>query len=276
MTQNSSSSTLNYVIDKINRRLIINTYKIPGLRTQIDTWLAVANENSLEKIWIWSDLADIGLFITYGFVVEGIIADSAIGTVASSMAYFTDTDRQKSMKLTMENEIIHNICHKPVNSLKPLPASITLRLLAPSDCQAISELLTAVFATYPTPVADSSYIKSLFTKGCIFAGAIYKDKNLIALSAAYPDLELNRCEITDCATLAQYRGFSLTSRLIPILEFELGQSLTFYTLARATSWGMNRIFHRLGYQLQGRLINNCNISGGFEDMNLWVKVKPSF
>lgn len=44
-----------------------------------------------------------------------------------------------------------------------------------------------------------------------------------------------------------------------------------YTLARAPSYGMNAAFHSLGYEFNGRMINNCDIYGDFEDMNLWVK-----
>ncbi len=34
---------------------------------------------------------------------------------------------------------------------------------------------------------------------------------------------------------------------------------------------MNNVFHRLGYEFNGRLVNNCDIFGAYEDMNIWVK-----
>ncbi|OPZ80752.1 MAG: N-acetyltransferase YodP [bacterium ADurb.Bin429] len=43
-----------------------------------------------------------------------------------------------------------------------------------------------------------------------------------------------------------------------------------FTLARATSVGINTAFSRLGYTYNGRLVNNCHIAGDWEDMNLWV------
>jgi len=34
---------------------------------------------------------------------------------------------------------------------------------------------------------------------------------------------------------------------------------------------MNRVFYNLGYEFMGRLVNNCDIQGAFEDMNIWVR-----
>ena len=46
---------------------------------------------------------------------------------------------------------------------------------------------------------------------------------------------------------------------------------TAYTIARAVSPGMNITFARLGYQFSGTLINNTQISGAIESMNIWHK-----
>jgi hypothetical protein len=35
---------------------------------------------------------------------------------------------------------------------------------------------------------------------------------------------------------------------------------------------MNKVFAGAGYGFSGVLINNCNISGDFEDMNVWFKI----
>ena len=44
-----------------------------------------------------------------------------------------------------------------------------------------------------------------------------------------------------------------------------------YTIARAVSYGMNITFCKRGYTFAGTLINNTNISGGIENMNVWYK-----
>ncbi|MDH4057298.1 MAG: hypothetical protein OEU76_00970, partial [Cyclobacteriaceae bacterium] len=61
------------------------------------------------------------------------------------------------------------------------------------------------------------------------------------------------------------------------LLFKLENELTkqgincLYSLARAESYGMNKAFFQLGYTYGGRLINNCYIFSGLEDMNVWYK-----
>ncbi len=46
---------------------------------------------------------------------------------------------------------------------------------------------------------------------------------------------------------------------------------TLYTIARAISPSMNITFAKCGYAFGGTLINNTQISGSIESMNLWHK-----
>jgi hypothetical protein len=34
---------------------------------------------------------------------------------------------------------------------------------------------------------------------------------------------------------------------------------------------MTRVFYNRGYVYTGTLVNNCHISGGFEDMHVWCR-----
>ncbi len=57
------------------------------------------------------------------------------------------------------------------------------------------------------------------------------------------------------------------------LEIELNKRnfRVLYSLSRAINPGINKVLSRLKYNYTGRLINNCDICGGYEDMNIWVK-----
>jgi hypothetical protein len=46
---------------------------------------------------------------------------------------------------------------------------------------------------------------------------------------------------------------------------------TLYTIARSHSAGMNITFAKKGYLFGGTLINNTDISGKIESMNVWYK-----
>jgi hypothetical protein len=63
------------------------------------------------------------------------------------------------------------------------------------------------------------------------------------------------------------------SHLVQELEKEaisLGL-ITLYTIARSLSIGINGVFARFGFKYYGRFVNNCDICGQFQDMNLWSK-----
>lgn len=65
----------------------------------------------------------------------------------------------------------------------------------------------------------------------------------------------------------------MTDELVHHLEQELKIKgfITLFSLSRALSTGINIVFSKHGYEYTGRLVNNCNIMGRFEDMNIWVK-----
>ncbi len=47
---------------------------------------------------------------------------------------------------------------------------------------------------------------------------------------------------------------------------------TSYSIARAVSYGMNITFAKHGYIYSGTLVNNTNIAGSIESMNVWHKI----
>jgi putative beta-lysine N-acetyltransferase len=259
--------------DEKNRRLVVNGYTQstkPSLfgRQLID----LAIETKLEKVWLWALPIDVSEFLRCGYRLEGSLFCGNYEEFIVSLAYYVSEARGHSDKLHSENDIIHSVRTDPINPTRGLPHGVELKLLNETFARQISQLLTKVFVSYPSPVESPQYIRSLIQEGNIFAGAFSQGK-LISVAAAYPDRILNRCEMTDCATIEQYRRHSLSERLLWMLEQEVQRhgSFSLYTLARAQSYGMNRVFHKLGYRYQGRLINNCHIAGSYEDMNLWLR-----
>jgi putative beta-lysine N-acetyltransferase len=79
--------------------------------------------------------------------------------------------------------------------------------------------------------------------------------------------------MTDFATLPDQRGLGLAQHLLAALERDMGHEEipNLYTIARARSAGMNRVFYNHGYHWTGTLVNNCHIAGRFEDMHVWCK-----
>ncbi|MFW5780428.1 MAG: putative beta-lysine N-acetyltransferase, partial [Bacillota bacterium] len=100
------------------------------------------------------------------------------------------------------------------------------------------------------------------------------EDTLFAIASSETNKKYLNAEMTDFAILPEYRGKNLSLLLLCEMEKnmkDMGYKLL-YTIARAVSYGMNCTFSKLGYQFSGTLINNTNISGNIESMNLWYKV----
>ncbi|QGG48423.1 putative beta-lysine N-acetyltransferase [Heliorestis convoluta] len=265
-------ATSNLQKDPHNRRLIVTSIRSPISPKSTPKLRKIARNEGLEKIWLWTSVQDLGHWLDQGFVLEGIVESHIDEKTLASLAYYIDQERGVSKNLEAEQKVLQELTKRPIKNLSPIPDAYEIRSLQRKDSFAISGLLKEVFASYPSPVENPSYIQELFSKGCLFAGVFHQGK-LVSMAATYPEREWQGYEITDCATHPEHRGLSLTERLIPELEKEIKESGPYccYTLARATSFGINRVFYKLGYRFQGRLINNCHIAGDFEDMNLWVK-----
>ena len=170
----------------------------------------------------------------------------------------------KNIELALKNQ---NKKSKPLDTKKFL-----IRPCNEGDVEKMAEIYKNIFATYPFPIHDPEYIRFTMEKNvdyfCVQVG-----KNIVALASAEKDEKDLNVEMTDFATLEDWRGHNLGVHLLKRMEAEMKDQgiRTAYTIARAASAGMNITFARLGYSFGGRLINNTNISGKIESMNVWYK-----
>ncbi|HMB16129.1 MAG TPA: putative beta-lysine N-acetyltransferase [Pelovirga sp.] len=146
------------------------------------------------------------------------------------------------------------------------------RLAQVDDCSAMADLYQRVFSSYPFPIHDPDYLAETMADNVTYAG-IWKEDELIALASAEVDKVGSHAEMTDFATDPACRGQGLAHLLLAELETLMAQAKiqTCYTIARATSFGMNITFAKSGYQYGGTLVQNTQISGGLESMNVWYK-----
>ncbi len=142
----------------------------------------------------------------------------------------------------------------------------------PSDATAMSRLYRSVFPTYPFPIQDAGYLRRMMGTGVLWYG-IRVAGRLAALAAAEIDREHRNAEMTDFATLPQWRGMGFAGRLLRRLEAAARRLdvATAYTIARAVSPGMNAVFSAAGYFYGGLLPNNTQIGGRIQSMAVWYK-----
>ena len=181
--------------------------------------------------------------------------------------------RKKEKKPDTVRQVIDAARAKAGEPARPeLPEEFTLRRLGSGDAEAMAEVYRQVFATYPFPIHDPAYLRQTMEENILYWG-VWEGERLVAISSAdtYPK-DLN-AEMTDFATLPEYRGAGLAQVLLAEMEKELEEQdyRTAYTIARAYSFGMNITFAKHGYRFSGTLTHNTDISGELESMNVWYK-----
>ena len=141
-----------------------------------------------------------------------------------------------------------------------------------TDATSMSRLYARVFPSYPFPIDRPEYLTQTMESHVDYFGVEVHGK-LIALSSAEMDRQEENVEMTDFATLPEWEGNGLAFSLLLTMENEVRAKgiKTANTIARAASAGMNVTFAKGGYHFGGRLINNTNISGRIESMNVWFK-----
>lgn len=153
-----------------------------------------------------------------------------------------------------------------------LDCGIDIRELGPESARTLANLYKKIFRVYPFPIFDESFIENAMRRDTIFFGAIV-DNRLIAASSAEADLQGANAEMTDFATLPDFRGKNLSLFLLRKMEEAMKKRTigTVFTIARSLSVGMNVTFARSGYHFAGTLVNNTLIGKKIESMNVWYK-----
>ncbi|WP_321393604.1 putative beta-lysine N-acetyltransferase [uncultured Desulfuromusa sp.] len=212
------------------------------------------------------------LFVEHGYRVEaevpGLFNRQEDGFFMARYFHadrLIDNDADK-VKAVLDTAHVKAEQRRPVD----LPANSICRLANPCHCREMAELYQQTFASYPFPIHDPEYLASTMAENVLYAG-VWKGNQLLALASAEIDHQNSHAELTDFATDPDWRGHGLANALLQHLETELQLSAikTCYTIARATSFGMNICFAQNGYQFAGTLVKNTQIAGKLESMNVW-------
>ncbi|MBO8093598.1 MAG: putative beta-lysine N-acetyltransferase [Prosthecochloris sp.] len=217
-------------------------------------------------------------FLGKGYEKEAAIPGFYNGREAALfMCFYPDPSRKLAKDADEIDSIItlaRNMKDKPCPQL---PTDMEIITCGPEHAREMSSIYKQVFPTYPFPIHDPGYIRETMQSHIRYFGILCNNR-LVALASSEMDRENRNVEMTDFATLPGYRGQSLAILLLERMEQNMQNEgiRTAYTIARAASPGMNITFSRAGYAFSGTLVNNTNISGGIESMNVWYRpLSPS-
>lgn len=248
---------------------------IPGI---IDTIDEISNKNDYSKIFAKAPRSLSEEFIKRHYAVEaeipGFYNDSDDGLFLAKYL----KEARKNLSEKDSSEIKNNIQlaenKKGSKKLKQLQDEYLMQKLKEEDLAQLADLYKIVFPTYPFPIHETSFLKEAMNDNVEFFGIKRKsDGKLIAASSAEKYIDYSNVEMTDFATNPDFLGSGLALYLLDFMEEEMIKQnfKTLYTIARSHSPGMNITFSKNDYEFGGTLINNTNIFGRIESMNIWYK-----
>jgi len=246
---------------------------VPGI---LDKLRSIAVENEYTKIFCKVPGWAAPLFFSDGFLMEASIPRFYREKEAVFfLSKFLDSDRLLGVEHGRLEELaglLRSRITAPATIEDQGIRAVFLRLNS-THARQITGIYRKVFLSYPFPIHDPDYITGNMKRGDVQYYGFEKNGRLIALASAEIDRKGRNAEMTDFATLPDYRGNRLSIRLLMEMEKAMKQQQisTLYTIARLNSIPMNKTFLKLRYNYAGTLIRNTNIAGRIESMNVYYK-----
>jgi putative beta-lysine N-acetyltransferase len=253
--------------------LKLNPLDYPSIVHQLED---MAQKNKYTKIFAKLP-ADFSMnFLQNGYKKEAEIPKFFNGkTDVYFVSKFLDPDRSiidEQTKIQIDTNIKIACAKQGSTRIPALKSHFQLRKLKEIDIPALSKIYRRVFGSYPFPIFDTAYLKKTMNENVIYFG-VFADDRLVAVSSAEMDVKAKNAEMTDFATDPEYAGNSFALILLSKMEqaMQKHEMKLLYTIARAFSIPMNITFARMNYSYAGTLINNTDIAGKIESMNIWYK-----
>jgi putative beta-lysine N-acetyltransferase len=250
----------------------------PDCPALIDDVETLARERGYGKIFAKAADFSREAFLERGFVQEAHVPRFYAGREdAFFWAKFLEPARAHDPRETVIADVLaaaraKQIPAGDIGAPPPLDPRFTLRAARPLDAEAMVEVYKIVFETYPFPIHDPDYLRKTMAENIAYFVVLDGDR-VVAVASSEMDVKGSNVEMTDFATLPDYRGSGIAVAFLHEMEKAMRQRgiQTAFTIARALSFGMNIAFAKRGYAFAGTLINNTNICGSLESMNVWHK-----
>lgn len=263
MIQHGKLNDRIYLMKLINEDITVVLNKISKLMVQYD----------YSKIFCKVPAQAAPLFLAKGYIIEAYIPGFYSGKKdAFFLSKFPKAERLSNCP-TNQLEAFYELLKTKMNTADYIfSIGYTIRKLDVRDISKIASLYSETFESYPFPIHNPAYIAETMGRHVQYFGAFKKDE-LVALASSEIDFNAKNAEMTDFATSRKHTGHNLSCSLLTMMEYEMQLQgiTTLYTIARLNSIPMNKTFIKLGFKYVGTLINNTNIAGKIESMNVFFK-----
>jgi len=227
----------------------------------------------VEKIILKSSWEDRGFFLKAGYREEATVSGYFNGNDMSFLVQYPAAARRNSGDQESETATILELVKKAGAGRIPDPSIVSPAGL--SDAEELAYLFRRVFQIYPTPVGDPSYILKTMQEGTMYY-VVREEGKVVSAGSAELNSKHSNAELTDCSTLTEAAGKGYMVSIMAQIDRELVRRgiRCRYSIARAVSYPVNVVFHRLGFSFTGTLHKNVRIGTGLEDMNVWSRFDP--
>jgi putative beta-lysine N-acetyltransferase len=257
-----------------NDRINVMRLSINDMPDIVYSLIDMAMKNKYSKIFIKVPECAVDNFLNAGYLIEAHVPAFFEGYESG---YFMAKYLDKSRAIEMKNNIVESVLSKAKSiagkwKIPSMQDGFTFHKAGPDDAKELAGLYGKVFSTYPFPINSATYLCKTMEKNLKYYCMRWNGRMVGACSAEMDPASQN-VELTDFATLPLYQGKGITTYMLHQIEQNMsreGMKLA-YTITRATSYPINRVFSAAGYKYGGRLTNNTNICGTLESMNVWYK-----
>lgn len=257
----------------LNQRIYLMKIGDADLQTLLPNLDMLANEREYSKIFAKVPESAYEVFGKRDYVKEAFVPGFYNGNEnALFLGKYFNAQRQIETDKDKYDQVEKITAEKASGKKPKKEEDFNIRVCVPKDAEEMAELYKSVFPSYPFPIYDPQYLRDVMDSHVVFF-CVENRGRIVALSSSEIDRESQNSEMTDFATLPNERGNNYAEFLLDFMEKEIRRRgiKTAYTIARAISPGINITFARAGYKFGGRLVNNTNISGRIESMNVWHK-----
>lgn len=259
----------------LNRRIYLMKMGDADPDQLIPALKELAEKRKYTKIFAKVPSSKAAYFLDAGYQKEAVVTNFYNGCEdVLFLGCFISPKNKESAQTDKLDNILNMAKLKGVEHTenKPISPEAGIRQCNPDDVNVMSNIYKVVFPTYPFPIDSPEYLLETMRTHVVYFGVEIEGK-LVALSSAEMDESSQNVEMTDFATWSTWWGNGFACHLLKRMEEEMKTRgiKTAYTIARAISPGINITFAKTGYAFGGRLVNNTNISGQIESMNVWHK-----
>lgn len=260
---------------KMNDRIYLMKLDARDVPDIVEDLNSLAETKKYTKIFAKVPKFQKKVFLKDGYREEALIPGFFKGDAdCVFLGKFLSSEREANNKIDEINDVLRIAQTKSARQAPGMSEDeFEIRKAGPADIVSMGRIYQEVFESYPFPIYDPQYLLDTMKSHVDYFVVCNNGGEIVAVSSAEKDIASNNSEMTDFATLPEYRGKGLAGKLLDFMDKSMCEEgiKTAYTIARALSCGMNITFARNKYVFAGTLVNNTNIDGSIESMNVWYK-----